>query len=86
MLLCTHLTDHVEQSEKWLIDKIQDCFSEIKSISWQSDSWIEENPYIFETVNPDEAIFYLPAFMTYVLKTFRKNSGSIVYMKTLDAL
>lgn len=82
----------MSQSEEKIINQISDSFSDIniegEYQSWMQilDNWIENNEYIFEEVNSDKAIFYLPAYMIYVLKTFRENHQSMVYLKTLEAL
>jgi hypothetical protein len=84
----------MDQSEERLINKISNSFSDVniesEYQSWMQipDNWIENNVYVFEEANnvDKEIFYYLPAYMRYVLKTFRKNSQSMVYLKTLDTL
>ena len=69
-------------AESMIIGKIRNAFTVDDSVD---DEWIKSNPYIFEEMDAEEAIKYLPSFMIYVLNTFRNNSQSDVYIQLLSA-
>ena len=71
------------KAEEIIIDKIASAFESEESIP---DEWITSNEYIFEEVYAKEAKKYLPFYMVYVLKSFRSNPQSMVYMQVLWAL
>lgn len=71
------------KAEEIIINKIFCAFGSREALS---DEWIISNEYIFEEVNAEEAVKYLPSYMVYVLRTFRSNTQSMVYMQVLWAL
>jgi len=71
------------KAEEIIINKIASAFEPGEAIS---DEWITSNEYIFEEVNAEEALKYLPFYLVYVLKTFRGDPQSMVYMQVLWAL
>lgn len=71
------------KAESILIDNIKAAFSHLCVLE---DEWIISNPYIFEEVDTRRAKTYLPDYMIYVLKEFRENPRSMVYIQLLSAL
>jgi len=71
------------KAEEIIIKKITSAFELGKALT---DEWITSNEYIFEEVDAEEAVKYLPSYMVYVLKTFRSDPQSMIYMQVLWAL
>ncbi|MCX4030233.1 hypothetical protein H0A36_26480 [Endozoicomonas sp. SM1973] len=71
------------KAEEIITKKILSEFTVDNSVT---DDWIESNAYTFEGVSLKEAIKYLPSFMIYVLRTFRSDQQSMVYMQLLFTL
>jgi hypothetical protein len=71
------------KAEEIIINKIIEAFEIEDSIS---DEWVRSNEYIFEEVSIGEALRYLPCFMIYILKTYRTEPQSMVYIQFLFAL
>lgn len=68
------------EAENLIIEKIYSAFPSRETMS---DDFIESNPYLLEESSPQEARSYLPSFMTYVLKNFRQDPQSMVYLQLL---
>lgn len=68
------------EAENIIINKIKRAFAFSSSLSHEA---IESNPYKLEEGTPEEFRESLPSFMIYVLRSFREEPQSTVYMQLL---